>query len=118
MDSNDGNAPNYTRFKDIALQFAQALIDERFEHAHQQLDTALKAKLPAEKLKRYYQQMLLDDGVTPKAILDVTLESWPDKPANDAFWAYVAIEGNTYSEAVAVTVTHEGLISSIEWGRP
>ncbi len=47
-----------------------------------------------------------------------TLTGWPDRQPDDLGWAYAAISGATFSEAVAGVVTKEGLIRQLEWGRP
>jgi hypothetical protein len=56
-------------------------------------------------------------------ILEVvtTLTEWPERQDGDVGWAYVAIAGHMYSEAVTcIVVGSPGKyqIRSIEWGRP
>ncbi|HNC91251.1 MAG TPA: hypothetical protein PL000_20160 [Anaerolineales bacterium] len=49
------------------------------------------------------------------------MEQWPDQRPNDVGWAYVAIDGEGFSEAVTVIVENERqtpAIRYIEWGRP
>jgi len=49
------------------------------------------------------------------------MDYWPDKQAGDVGWAYAAIWGEGFSEAVTVTVAEEGgrdVIRVLEWGRP
>lgn len=49
------------------------------------------------------------------------MEAWPDKKEDDIGWAYVALSGDSFSEAVAVIVKQEDnrlVIRSLEWGRP
>lgn len=61
------------------------------------------------------------DGPATFVQLMQTLEDWPAKKEGDAGWAYVAISGEGYSEAVVVVVCEEGgqfCIRDIEWGRP
>ena len=50
--------------------------------------------------------------------LVTTLEQWPEKTPGDIGWAYVAILGHNFSEAVTVVVNDQRLIRAIEWGRP
>ena len=50
-----------------------------------------------------------------------TLDSWPDKLQGDVAWVYVALTGESFTEAVAVVLTnstHGIRIGEIEWGRP
>jgi len=52
---------------------------------------------------------------------EFTLEDWPGKQANDLAVAYVALNGENFSEAVTLTLAeygHEILIRHLEWGRP
>jgi hypothetical protein len=49
------------------------------------------------------------------------MSKWLRKKPEDFGWAYVAIGGIDYNEAVSVMVTEEGerlAIREIEWGRP
>lgn len=46
---------------------------------------------------------------------------WAAKQAGDVGWAYVAIEGEGFVEAVTVTVSERAgrlFVRNIEWGRP
>ncbi|MCH7980843.1 MAG: hypothetical protein IID59_05000 [Proteobacteria bacterium] len=56
------------------------------------------------------------------SILDCgRLVIWPRKNADDLAMVYVLLLGDTYSEALTVTVAQPGSelrIASIEWGRP
>jgi len=52
---------------------------------------------------------------------DFTLEDWPGKQADDLAVAYVALNGENFSEAVTLTLAEYGqeiLIRHLEWGRP
>ena len=52
---------------------------------------------------------------------DFTLEEWPGKQAGDLAVVYVALNGDSFSEAVTLTLTQHGeeaLIRHLEWGRP
>ena len=49
------------------------------------------------------------------------MDYWPDKQPRDIGWAYAAIWGEGFSEAVTVTVAEEEgkeVIRVLEWGRP
>lgn len=52
---------------------------------------------------------------------DFTLEEWPGKQPNDLAVAYVALNGENFSEAVILTLAEhdqEIMIRHVEWGRP
>jgi hypothetical protein len=52
---------------------------------------------------------------------DFTLGDWPGKQPNDLAVAYVALNGEDFSEAVTLTLTkydQEIVIRHMEWGRP
>jgi hypothetical protein len=68
----------------------------------------MAARLSRKKLPRYS----LDFKV---------LDYWPARQLGDVGWAYVAISGDGFSEAVTVTVADMGgrmMIRELEWGRP
>ncbi len=52
---------------------------------------------------------------------DFTLEDWPGKQTDDLAVAYVALNGENFSEAVTLALAEYGqeiLIRHLEWGRP
>jgi len=106
----------------VSLAFARALVANDFEAAHEMLAASLKASLPASQLKSAYHSMIEYGDEPPDIVAVMTvLDDWPDKQAGDVGWAYAAIGGLGYSEAVSVVVSHESgrsVIRSIEWGRP
>ena len=66
---------------------------------------------------------MIEYGEGPVSHVEVMNEmtDWPDKKNNDVGWAYVALVGEGFSEAVAVVVSNIDCnlkITSIEWGRP
>jgi hypothetical protein len=109
-------------FTDVALQFAVALVAEDFLSAHEMLCANMRAQHGAEQLQAEYTSMLAlyEDSVETVEVTE-TLENWRDKQPHDLGWAYVAISGKTFSEAVTVVVTDEHgrlCVRSVEWGRP
>jgi hypothetical protein len=115
---------------DIALSFARALVAKEYERASAMLTTALKQSCPPETLRKKLEEMIHYSGeeerwpgyvqvVTGADISDMS--KWLRKKPEDFGWAYVAIGGIDYNEAVSVMVTDdEGrlAIREIEWGRP
>jgi hypothetical protein len=64
-----------------------------------------------------------DWGAIGPIELGETLSDWqyPPRQSSDLGWAYVSIGGESYSEAVTVTVTledGEARIRTVEFGRP
>jgi hypothetical protein len=56
-----------------------------------------------------------------EVIEEFTLEDWPDKQPDDLAVVYVALNGESFSEAVTLTLAQydeEILIRHLEWGRP
>jgi hypothetical protein len=106
----------------LAVEFAQAVTSGNYAHAHELLSSSLRATLSPAQLKTDFTNMIGDAGGVPTTIATtMTMDSWPDKKADDLKWVYVAIAGEAYSEAVTVVVAREGgklVIRSVEWGRP
>jgi hypothetical protein len=115
------NSANFS-YESIALQFTQHLLEAKFTDAYAMLSADLKESLDLAELQNTYENMVNypDDSVITAEVMETMLD-WPDKQANDIGWAYVAISGKTFSEAVAVIIENTAedmLIRSIEWGRP
>lgn len=106
----------------IANQFAEALAKGDFEEAHAFLAADAKMKLPPAELQKQYRAMT---GYGRRSTTHVQvvqdLTSWPGKQKDDVGWVYVAVAGDTFSEAVTVVVSRQNgldVIRSVEWGRP
>jgi hypothetical protein len=111
--------PVFTR---VAVRFAEALVRGDFEVAFSLLDARSRSEWPAPSLREAFVAMVeYFETAADTAELIETMTDWPDKQPDDVGWAYVAINGESQSEAVTVIVCDEdgGLrIRSIEWGRP
>ena len=101
----------------IALAFAQALVNSEFEKAE-----SLLAEIESPNLAETYAEMIsYGEGPVTEVKIMTEMQSWPAKRENDIGWAYVALSGDGYSEAVTVIVSEIGnslKITNIEWGRP
>jgi hypothetical protein len=109
-------------FPEVALKFALALKSLDYTAAHAMLCETQQQSVSVAQLKQNYETMVPhnDDAVDVVQVME-TLTKWPDKKPDDLGWAYVAMSGKTFSEAVAVVVKGEAgraCISAIEWGRP
>ncbi len=112
-------------YEQMAVRFAEALVDEDFEAAHALLAPALAAELSVDDLCEQLHALLdlYDDAEAERAHFDprFSYEDWPAKEPGDVGSAYVAIEGEGFAEAVDVVVASLGgelRIRTIEWGRP
>ena len=115
---------------DIALCFARALVAKKYTDAADMLADSLKLSCSPEFLRKQLEEMIWyeeDEHRWPTSIQVVTaadnsdMEKWKRRNLDDFGWAYVAINGADYSEAVAIIITRDGqqlMIREIEWGRP
>jgi hypothetical protein len=116
----DRDAP----YAKLVVQFAGALVAGNFDLAHGLLSPELRAELPPDRLGAAYAAMIAYGDGPPTAVeLIVTMEQWqwPEQQPTDLGWAYVAIVGNGYSEAVTAIVEAAAqgpVIRYLEWGRP
>ena len=111
--------PSQTYQGAVALRFAEALVAGDFARAHSLLSPSLSEMLPPSQLRSEYEAMI-EYGEGPPDLVEVmnVLDEWPAKEPHDVGWAYVAVGGPGYSEAIAVIVTDTGLIREITWRRP
>ena len=101
-------------YKPVAQQFAQHLVARDFAAAGAMLATPT----PPDELKQRYEAMVAPIGKIASTQVMETMTDWPEKKSGDLGWAYVALVGETGSEAVTVVVTRDKKIRSVEWGRP
>lgn len=106
----------------LAVRFADALAAGDFAAAHAMLTPGLRDELRVETLRGTYEEMIeYGDAPAESTQLIITMEEWADRQPDDAGWAYVAIQGPEFSEAVTAIVGRAGddlAIRRIEWGRP
>ena len=114
--------PVSTKHGKIAFDFATALANSDYTSAHGLLSESLKNEWSSDSLKKEYEEMIEygEGDVTHIEVMNEMIE-WPTKENNDLGWAYVAMSGNDFSEAVAVVICNEKnhlKVREIEWGRP
>jgi hypothetical protein len=111
-------------FAQLAVRFANALVAGDFDLAYALLSPELRTNLTPDRLCETYEVMIEYGNGSPSDVeLIVTMEQWqlPEQRPTDLGWAYVAIAGPGYSEAVTVIVEEAGdgpAIRYLEWGRP
>ncbi|MEM7712188.1 MAG: hypothetical protein AAF349_01110 [Cyanobacteria bacterium P01_A01_bin.68] len=106
----------------VGNAFANALVAGEYDVAYNMLSTSLQAELSSPELKESFESMIRYGRSAPNYVEVMSvLNDWSDKQPSDIGWAYVAICGDGFSEAVSVVVTQEEtktVISDIDWGRP
>jgi hypothetical protein len=112
-------------YEKIAVEFATALVEQRWEDAHQVLTPSLRVKYSSEGLRERLYGMFSGyaNGPATRIFFDpeYSMEDWPDKQKDDVGLAYVGVEGDDFVEAVTVVVSQIGpdlRIRDIQWGRP
>jgi hypothetical protein len=106
----------------MAFQFASAITNDNFSEAYSMLSEEQQNEQSPELLKEQFEKMI-EYGKGPAHHIELTNEmtEWPAKETQDVGWAYVAMVGDEFSEAVSVVVSEENneyKIRNIEWGRP
>ena len=103
----------------VAETFARLLVAGDFAGAAAMLDGALAPSTSAASLAADYARMIeYGEGPADRVQPVTVLDTWPDRRPGDLGWAYVAISGPGFEEAVTVVITTAGKIRLIEWGRP
>jgi len=112
-------------FETLAVEFAQSLVDAKWENARGLLSPSLQQQYSAEQLAQEFKSMYEGYAEGPARSIhfdpQYSMEAWPDKQPGDIGWAYVSIEGNGFVEAVTVVIasSNTGLaVRDIDWGRP
>ena len=108
----------------LGFAFAQAIVRGEFAEAHALLSNGLSQEMSPQDLESSYYAMI-EYGEGPPDLIQVIqvddMHGWPSRQERDVGWAYVAICGDGYSEAVSVVVAEEAgreVIRMVEWGRP
>ncbi len=105
--------------EEVMLQFGRALVAGDFAAAHRLLDEPLATEFTPQSLgERYSEMIAYGGGPAADAQIITSFTEWPDQRPGDIGWAYAAIIGPDFSEAVAGVVSGRRLIRLLEWGRP
>jgi hypothetical protein len=111
-------------YAQLAVRFANALVAGDFAYAHTLQSAELRPDLTPDRLREAFERMTEYGDSPPTDVeLIITMEQWqlPEQRPMDLGWAYVAIAGDGYSEAVTVIVeaaAGQPAIRHLEWGRP
>ncbi len=111
-------------YRTIAQQFGDCIVQGDYGAAYALLAKELRSTATPQTIKdavatttSYASAPILKAEVMDDSIL----ESWPDKQPGDLAVVYVALNGDSFSEAVTLTLATYGdevLIRHLEWGRP
>jgi hypothetical protein len=108
----------------VAQRFGDCIAKNDYSAACALLGEELQSSMTPETIKNAVAAMI---AYAPGSIQDAqvmdefTLEDWPGKQPGDLAVVYVALNGESFSEAVTLTLAQYGegvLIRQLEWGRP
>lgn len=107
--------PSETVHGKLALEFANALVQGDYYLAQSLTHLQEDINLESEFME------MIEYGDGPITHIEVMNEmvSWSTRQENDVGWAYVALAGDGFAEAVAVVVSKLNgslKITEIEWG--
>ena len=111
-------------YRAVAQRFGDCIANNDYGAAWALLSKELQASSTPESIKNAATTMTAygSGWIQVAQVMDeFTLEDWPGKQADDLAVAYVALNGENFSEAVTLTLAEydqEILIRHLEWGRP
>jgi hypothetical protein len=111
-------------YRAVAQRFGDCIAKKDWGAASALLTEDLQSSITPEIIKNAVTTMIAyATGSIQKAQVmdDFTLEDWPGKQADDLAVVYVALNGDSFSEAVTLTLAQDGeeaVIRHLEWGRP
>lgn len=109
---------------DVAQQFGDLIAKQDYAGARALLTDEARAANTPDQLRQAVEGMTSHaPGPIRKVLVmeEFVLQEWPGKQDGDVAVAYVALNGDTFSEAVNVTIVQMGSeyrIRRLEWGRP
>ena len=112
------------RGRAVAQRFGDCIAINDYDAAWSLLSEELRLSFTSESIKIAVTTITaygMGSIQVAQVMDEFTLEDWPGKQANDLAVAYVALNGENFSEAVTLTLAEYGqeiLIRHLEWGRP
>ena len=109
-------------YEEVAVAFCRRARGTRASRARRMLAPDLRAELAENDLEdrsdRHVSRLHADgEPLRSHFVPEGSLETWPDKQADDLGWAYVSIEGDDFNEAVYVRVCDVEGVLMIREGR-
>jgi hypothetical protein len=111
-------------YRAVAQRFGDCIAQNDYEAAWALLSKELQVSSTSESIKNAVTTITAyaTGSIQEAQVMDdFTLEDWPGKQPNDLAVVYVALNGDSFSEAVNLTLVQQGeeaLIRHLEWGRP
>jgi len=111
-------------YRAVAQRFGDCIAQKDYDAAWALLSGELKVSSTPESIKDAVTTMTAyaSGSIQGAQVMDdFTMENWPGKQPDDLAVAYVALNGEDFSEAVTLTLTEYGqeiMIRHMEWGRP
>jgi hypothetical protein len=108
----------------VAQRFGDCIAIKDYDAAWALLCEELRLSFTSESIKNAVTTMTAfgTGSIQMAQVMDeFTLEDWPGKQSDDLAVAYVALNGENFSEAVTLTLAEYGqeiLIRHLAWGRP
>ena len=109
--------------RDVAYQFGTLIAQQNFATAVELLTEEAKTIHTPDAMRAAVAAMTGDEPATIRDVQVVEegiVEDWPGKREGDVAIIYVALNGDSFAEAVSVTVVNYAgnpLIRHLEWGR-
>jgi len=111
-------------YQAVAQRFGDCIVIKDYDAAWSLLSKALRLSCTSESIKIAVTTMTaygIGSIQVAQVMDEFTLEDWPGKQADDLAVVYVSLNGDSFSEAVILTLAEYGqeiLIRHLEWGRP
>jgi len=111
-------------YRDVAQHFGDLITRKEYSAAWELLSKEAQASIPPAAIQTAVATMIASaPGPIREAQVmeEFILEDWPGKQRGDLAVVYVALSGESFSEAVTLTLAQSGnntLIRHLEWGRP
>jgi hypothetical protein len=111
-------------YQSVAQHFGDLIACGDYSAAWRLLAKELQSITTPDAIKTSVERMIAYASgpiLQARVMEDGTVENWPSKQATDLAVVYVALNGESFSEAVVLTLAQYGegaLIRQLEWGRP
>jgi hypothetical protein len=111
-------------YRAVAQHFGDLIVRKDYSAAWELLTNEEKLSITPEAIQAEVAEMIAyaSGPIQAAEVLDeFIVENWPGKQRGDLAVVYVALSGESFSEAVTLTLVQHGedtLIRELEWGRP
>lgn len=111
-------------YRDVAQHFGDLITRKNYSAAWQLLAEEAQTSITPEDIQAAVATMIAyapGPIQTAQVMEEFIVEDWPGKQIGDLAVVYVALSGESFSEAVTLTLAQYGeetLIRHLEWGRP